>query len=135
MKLAVVGTRTFDDYAYLKEMLDTIHVFSTISLIVTGGDENSLVRVNTDEFAVRWAKENNVEYKVILPDWQKHGKSAGFIRNNEIWDNVEEGLAFWDGKSKGTAHSFEIARRQGKKITICEYKASKPQEKGQMCLF
>lgn len=34
------------DYAYLKEMLDTIHVFSTISLIVTGGDENSLVRVN-----------------------------------------------------------------------------------------
>jgi hypothetical protein len=113
MKLAVVGSRCFTDYNYLAEMLDTIHVFSTITLIVSGGADGA------DKLAECWADKNGVEKLIIKPDWDKHGKRAGFIRNVEIWNNSDEGIAFWDGQSKGTAHSFDIAKNQNKKITIC----------------
>lgn len=131
MRLAVVGSRGFDDFEYLAEMLDTIHVFSTITLIVSGGADGA------DSLAARWAKENGVKMLEILPDWNKHGKAAGFIRNVAIWDNADEGIAFWDGQSKGTAHSFEIAKKQNKTITICEYTKRQAAgiQKGQQSLF
>lgn len=133
MRLAVVGSRGFDDYEYLAELLDTIHVFSSVTLVVSGGADGA------DSLAERWAKENNIETLIIKPDWEQYGKRAGYVRNIEIWDNSDEGIAFWDGQSKGTAHSFEIAKKQEKKIYICEYlKRNKPEateEKGQMSLF
>lgn len=128
MRLAVVGSRGFNDYNYLAEMLDTIHVFSTVTLVVSGGADGA------DKLAEQWADANGIKILIIKPNWEKHGKSAGFIRNVEIWNNSDEGIAFWDGQSKGTAHSFDIAKKQGKKIVICEYN-NRCQKKGQQSLL
>jgi hypothetical protein len=58
---------------------------------------------------------------VYLPEWDKYGKSAGFRRNTTIWNNADQGVAFWDGVSRGTAHSFDIAAAQNKPLQIVEF--------------
>ncbi|WP_418181338.1 DUF2493 domain-containing protein (plasmid) [Aliarcobacter lanthieri] len=112
MKLAVVGSRSFNNYEILERIINKIAASVNISTIVSGG------AFGADLLGKRYAKENNLEYIEILPNWNKYGKRAGYVRNVEIWDNSDLGVAFWDGESKGTAHSFEIAKKQNKTIYI-----------------
>ena len=43
-----------------------------------------------------------------LPDWGKHGKRAGPIRNREMAKNADALLCAWDGKSRGTKNMIVI---------------------------
>lgn len=112
MKLAVVGSRNFNDYNLLKKYLDKIHEVEPISYIVSGGAKGA------DSLSERWAKENNVNTEIYLPDWNKHGKKAGFLRNVDIIKNADKCLACWDGVSKGTKHSIDLCEKYDKKLKI-----------------
>lgn len=103
MKLAVIGSRTFNDYELLKNRLDEIHKETPITLIVSGGAKGA------DSFGEKWAKENNIDVKIFLPDWNLYGKSAGFVRNKDIILGSERVLSCWDKKSEGTLHSINVA--------------------------
>ena len=83
--------------------------------IISGGARGA------DRLAHIYAQENKLEEHICWPDWEKHGKAAGFIRNREIVDASDEILAFWDGKSRGTANTIAIAKRQHKTVIIIEY--------------
>ena len=72
-----------------------------------------------------WCEHHGIPILVLPADWNKYGKGAGFIRNKDIWDNADFGVAFWDGESKGTAHSFNIARKQEKELFIFNYMSKK----------
>lgn len=103
MKLAVIGSRTFNDYELLKKHLDDIHIQTPITLIVSGGAKGA------DTFGEKWANENNIETLIIKPDWNKYGKCAGFARNKDIVLNSEQVVVFWDNISTGTLHSINVA--------------------------
>lgn len=118
VKIAVVGSRGFKDYDYFSDKMD--HILDTIirkdvECFVSGG------AIGADTFAEDYAKEIGKTTKVFKPDWKKHGKAAGYIRNKVIWDNADCGIAFWDGKSKGTSHSFKIAADSNKLLVIVNY--------------
>lgn len=108
MKIAVIGSRVFDDYNKVKQTLDEFHKKTPITLIVSGG------ATGADKFGERWALENNIETKIFFPEWGQYGKSAGYRRNVDIINEAEIIIAFWDGESKGTAHSLNLARNQHK---------------------
>ena len=112
MKLAVVGSRNYHDREFAFDVLDAYREGREITSLVSGGAKGA------DSLATEYANIHNIPIEVILPDWDKHGKSAGFIRNVDIWNTSDEGVAFWDGISKGTEHSFGLARKQGKMLTI-----------------
>ncbi len=115
MKLAVVGSRGFDNYEILKTVIDEIRTAYEITTIVSGG------AVGADTFAEQYAEENGIEMVVFPAEWKRFGKKAGFLRNNTIWSNSDIGVAFWDGKSKGTAHSFDISRKHRKLLYVFNY--------------
>ena len=46
-------------------------------------------------------------------DWDKYGKSAGFIRNKEMVDIADAAIIFWDGDSKGTKDTIERVQNKG----------------------
>jgi len=115
MKLAVIGSRDFNNYKQLEIILDELKDYITITCIISGGANGA------DSLAEIYAKKNNIPTEIYKPDWKKYGKGAGFIRNTTIWDNSNIGIAFWDGKSKGTAHSFNIAKKQKKDLYIFNY--------------
>ena len=111
MKVAIVGSRTFNDYTLLNSILDKID----INLIISGGARGA------DKLAERYALEKKIETKILYPEWNKFGKGAGIIRNKEIVQEANHVIAFWDGESKGTLSSINFAKEFGKNLTIYKF--------------
>lgn len=114
IKLAVVGSRGFNDYDLLEKVLDKL----TFDVIISGGAKGA------DKLAERYAIKRNIPLEVYHADWNPNGvydASAGFKRNVTIWDKSSEGVAFWDGKSEGTKHSFSLAKKQNKRLLVIDY--------------
>jgi hypothetical protein len=113
MRLAVVGSRGFTDYKLVKDVLDRYHdQYGDDLVIISGG------AIGADSLGAMYAKANRLKLVIHKPDWNKYGRSAGFRRNHTIWDDADAGVAFWDGKSKGTSHSFDIAKQQNKQLEV-----------------
>jgi hypothetical protein len=112
MKIAVVGSRGFNDYDYMISILNNIE---DITLIVSGGAPGA------DRLAELYADQNSINTLILKADWDKYGKSAGMIRNKDIVDNAEYIIAFWDGVSKGTKNSIDRAKKAGKQVVVFKY--------------
>ena len=110
MKLAVIGSRDFDNLDLLNETLSKFK--SEITLVVSGGSKGA------DAMAEQWAKENGIETLIFLPNWSMYGRSAGVVRNNDIIKSCDLCIAFWDGKSKGTASSIRLCKKYGKTCKV-----------------
>jgi len=113
MKVSIIGSRGFNNYELLKKTLDPVK--DKITLIVSGGAKGA------DSLGEQYAKENGIPTQIFIPDWEKQGRSAGYIRNRDIVSNSDVIIAFWDGSSKGTQHSFKLAKELNKRIIIIEY--------------
>jgi len=105
-KLAVIGSRSFNDWSLLNSTL--LPYKSKIEVIISGGAKGA------DTLAEEWAIANNIEVLKYIPDWDIHGKKAGFIRNEDIIKNCNACIAFWDGKSRGTNHSLDLCSKYNK---------------------
>ena len=114
MKVAVIGSRGFNDYELVKKTLSKIQ----ITLLISGG------ALGADTLGEKYAKDNGIETKIFKPDWEKHGKAAGMLRNTDIINEAELVVAFWDGSSKGTLDSINKAKTLNKKLIIKNYENS-----------
>lgn len=114
--LGIVGSRNISDKDLIYTILDKVKaklVSQDKSLqIISGGAKG------VDSIAEDWAKLNDVDALIFIPQWIKYGKRAGFIRNEDIVKRSNYVIAFWDGKSKGTQHSIELCKRFNIKYKI-----------------
>ena len=116
MKLAIVGSRTFNDYALLANtVFSSLCPLDYIEEIISGGAKGA------DMLGENFAENNGIPFTAYKPDWNKYGKSAGFIRNQTIVDNCDMVLAFWEGESRGTADTIEKAKKAKKPTFIVYY--------------
>jgi len=113
MKIAVIGSRNFNNYQLLKNTLDKYK--EKCELIISGGAKGA------DKLAEKYAEENGIETKIFKPNWKRYGKGAGLIRNRQIVENADLIIAFWDGKSKGTEFSVNYAKKSGKEVELIIY--------------
>lgn len=111
MKVAVIGSRTFNDYELLRQTLSKLE----ITLVVSGGAKGA------DSLGEEYANANNIPTKIFLPDWDKYGKSAGMLRNSDIINEAEIVVAFWDGESKGCKDAIAKANKLNKKVLIISF--------------
>jgi len=109
-KVAIAGSRNFKDLDMVREYLWDWH--PACIHIVTGGAEGP------DSVAEEWARDNKLPLTVIKPDWAKHGKKAGILRNIDIVSQADEVVAFWDGESRGTKSTIEFALAQKKNLMV-----------------
>ena len=107
MKVAVVGSRGFENKALLYKILDNLrshyNAFDQFDLIISGG------AVGVDKLAEQYASERQIETKIFLPDYVKHLRGAPIRRNALIVEAADLIVAFWDGKSKGTGNTLKTA--------------------------
>lgn len=115
-RLAIIGSRTFDDYKILNTLVTDCHLNVGITHIISGGAKGA------DLLGAKWAKEHSVKLVEYLPEWDKYGKSAGFRRNADIINDSDAVMAFWDMESKGTADSINKANERGLDVFIFNMK-------------
>ena len=110
MKLAVIGSRDFENTVMLNEIL--LKHKHEITMIISGGSKGA------DAMAEQWAKENGIETLIFLPNWSLYGRSAGVVRNHDIIKSCDLCIAFWDGKSKGTASGIRLSQKYNKPCEV-----------------
>lgn len=124
MRIIVAGSRVFDDYLLLKRTLDhlTRKLDKSLLVILSGHAKGA------DIMGERWCFEALVKSEIHHADWDKHGKAAGHIRNEEMVKVADSLVAFWDGKSTGTKHMIDIAKKKGLNVRVITF-TPKPPEK------
>lgn len=117
----VAGSRSFSDRSLMYNKLDYYLQNQDNVLIVHGGANGA------DKCAAMYVKERGIKTKVFLPDWDKHGKKAGILRNREMFEYASlfqnRGcVVFWDGKSKGTKNDIELSKKYNVPLRIVEFR-------------
>lgn len=128
MRVIIAGSRHLD----IKDpKLDVGGLFEVIrKVLITAEDPEKLEIVSggakgSDQFGELIADFLGLNIVQFLPDWDKHGKAAGYRRNVQMADYAIEDpegkailIALWDGESKGTKHMIDIARKEGLDLHI-----------------
>ena len=117
IKVIIAGTRDFNDYALLKKDVDYfLQDFNPSKIEIVSGNARG-----ADKLGERYAKEHNLPVKLFPANWDKYGKRAGYLRNQEMANYSDVLIAFWDEKSKGTKHMIDIAKKQGLTVIVVGY--------------
>lgn len=112
MNLGIIGSRNFNNYRLLYKTILSLLKLNDIKNIISGGAKGA------DSLGEKFADDNKINKIIFYPEWNKYGKKAGYLRNINIVENSDYIIAFWNGKSKGTEHSINLAKKYNKKIKI-----------------
>jgi len=110
MRTIIAGSREGVEPYHLVSALQQIDWVPTA--IISGTAKGA------DKLGEQWAIANNVPLEKYPAKWDKYGKSAGYKRNAQMAEAAEALVALWDGKSKGTSHMIDLAKKHGLKIFI-----------------
>lgn len=114
MKVAIVGSREYNNYSEFKSYIDKFREHIQIDMIISGG------AIGVDSMAYRYAVENGITFVCHPPKPEEGFPRAYFRRNLRIIEMSECVIAFPKGKSSGTRHSISLAKRLNKELYIIE---------------
>jgi hypothetical protein len=101
MKTIVVGSRGIEDYQLVSRAIKMAPW--TITEVVSGC-ARQVYRLGE-----RWAAARNIPVKRFPAEWERLGKAAGFLRNEQMARYAEALVAVWDQKSNGSRHMVHRA--------------------------
>ena len=109
-RVIVAGSRTFQDYSFLKEKVDFLlqNVSKTHEIHIVCGKARG-----ADTLGEQYAIERGYQVDPYPADWNQHGKLAGYRRNVLMAENADAAIVFWDGKSRGSKHMIDISKERG----------------------
>jgi hypothetical protein len=111
-KLAVVGSRTFQDYSLLRQsILDHVNI-EALQTIISGG------ATGADALAERFAAEFHLQLECYPADWRHYGRAAGPKRNSLIAQACDACIAFPIGSSPGTTDAIKKCRAKAKPVFV-----------------
>ena len=115
-RIGIVGSRSRDTIPDYQEVVNT---FTTIykegDTIVSGGCQKG-----GDRFAEIIAKGLGLTITIHYPDWDKHKKSAGFVRNTLIANDCDVLIACVAGdRTGGTEDTIKKVLKQNKEVIYC----------------
>lgn len=118
MKIAVVGSREFKYPSFISDKMINLFGGTYNLTFISGGalGVDSIAEKCVDDFNETF--HANITKVIYKPNWEKYGKKAGFLRNQQIVDEAEKLIAFWDGESKGTKNSIDLAIKKGIPVDI-----------------
>jgi predicted Rossmann fold nucleotide-binding protein DprA/Smf involved in DNA uptake len=109
MKTIIAGSRDVT----VQEVVDAMKEIDwAVTEVVSGNARGA------DAGGEYWARKNQIPVKLFPADWNKHGKSAGPIRNRLMAAYAEALVAVWDGESRGTANMIQEAEKRGLRIYV-----------------
>jgi hypothetical protein len=119
VRLIVAGGRTFRDtdllYTTLNDLSLEAHRSGHTLRIVSGTARGA------DTMGEDWAAIANVPVDKYPANWRDYGRGAGHIRNRRMAENADMLVAFWDGRSRGTANMIKVATELGLRVKVIRY--------------
>lgn len=117
MKVVICGSRGWSDTSTIWEV---IRELPKGSHIIHGGAKGADMKAGEVARQISDAyPEPHFTIEVFRADWDRHGKGAGFIRNNKMLDqDPDKVIAFWNGTSRGTRHTIGEAIKRGIRVKI-----------------
>ena len=114
-KIIVAGSRTGISQNDVSDILSN-YSFQSDDIIITGG------AIGVDQYAEKWAEENNLTIETFYPDYKNNGKSAPLIRNCEMAEAGDILIAIHNGESRGTQHMINSMKKLNKMVWYHEIK-------------
>ena len=101
MKVIIAGGRDISDYKAVEEACAACGW--PITEVVSGTARG------VDRLGEQWAEAHNVPVKRMSADWDRFGKRAGYLRNQDMVNYADALVLVWTGYSRGSAHTLAIA--------------------------
>ena len=112
MRVLVCGGRDYDNREELYAGLDWIDcswegpgTFGPITVIISGHARGA------DSLAEQWAKDREVSLDIYPAEWDVYGKSAGFMRNQQMIDEGLPDLVVAFSGGKGTMNMIKLSNQ------------------------
>ena len=109
MRIAIVGSR---NYPRLDQVRDYVASLPPNTVVISGGARG------VDKTAEEEAKRRGLECAVFLAEWDEESRFPGLVRHRDIVEAAEKVVAFWDGRSHGTAYALKLAQQLGKPVEV-----------------
>ena len=128
MKLAIIGSRSFNDFEMMLKFINYHFNIREITEIVSGGASGAdalakkiateIIQCDYKEFPAIWEDLSDPCLIKTRKDGSKYNALAGMNRNTQIIEYCDAVLCFHDGESKGTLYSINKARKLKKNTVI-----------------
>lgn len=103
MRTIIAGSRNITSLNTLKEAIKSCPF--NITTVISGHARG------VDQLGEVYAYQQNIPCELHPANWDLHGKSAGYKRNEQMAKVAEACVILWDGQSKGTKHMIDLARK------------------------
>ena len=105
-RVIVCGSRRFHDRELMAYTLSNLQIKRGWTPLIVHGAARGADRIADEE-----AGKLGLHTEPHPADWERHGKAAGVIRNEEMAAlGASLCVAFWDGRSRGTWDMIERAK-------------------------
>lgn len=128
MKLIIAGGRDFADYRLLENECKS---FIAKNTFLKEGNASTLEAkditiisgkaLGADLLGERFASKFGFTILEFPADWDRFGRSAGYIRNKQMAEIATHCICFWDGESKGTKHMIDLAEQFNLTTKVIRY--------------
>lgn len=115
VKMLICGGRDFIDTEYAYDAFEEFHGACPVTCVISGWANGA------DTLGMEWAKSRAIKVEAYAPDWDRHGKKAGPIRNQRMLDEGQPDVVMALPGGAGTAHMASIARKAGVEVIQFEY--------------
>lgn len=117
MRTIIAGSRTINVKAwFIQDLLEHFDILKKTDVIVSGGAEGIDKCGEFFALDIKTMDGTEIAVKQFPADWDKHGKSAGVIRNKQMAEYADMLLLIWDGESKGSANMKLEMKKLGKPV-------------------
>lgn len=110
MRVLVCGGRRYSDVGRVRQVLDTLAAQAPVAVVLHG------CAGGADSLAGQWARSRGVPEARFPADWDKHGKGAGPIRNQQMLDEGKPDVVVAFPGGTGTADMTRRARGAGVRV-------------------
>lgn len=117
--MIVAGGRDYSNQNVVNYYIDRVKDVCDsrgLNLVIVCG-----MATGADTLGRNYAISNGLEVLEFPADWNKYGKSAGYIRNKEMGNVADSAIVFWDGRSKGSKLMIDIMHELKKPVVAISY--------------
>ena len=118
MRVIIAGSRGITDIRLLEQAMRQAGL--DVTEVISGTARG------VDQLGERWAEARGIPVARFPARWELHGRSAGYRRNQAMVQHAAADptggalVAVWDGASRGTMHTINLARERNLHVFILQ---------------